>query len=144
MSAREILATTYIDGHNRPIGHLHAKAIEVALTAAGFSIVHKDEIHAPSVEPTPTNQANTKETTMNTVVRAYLVTVASEASRLQRLVMTPSASAACEAALEDVFVTERENWPTEDQASANPFWIESVSLVARNDAFNGSTGIITL
>lgn len=50
MSAREILATTYIDGHNRPIGHLHAKAIEVALTAAGFSIVHKDEIHAPSVE----------------------------------------------------------------------------------------------
>lgn len=50
MSAREILATTYIEGHNRPIGHLHAKAIEVALTAAGFSIVHKDEIHAPSVE----------------------------------------------------------------------------------------------
>lgn len=50
MSAREILATTYIEGHNRPIGHLHAKAIEVALTAAGFSIVHKDEIHAPSVD----------------------------------------------------------------------------------------------
>lgn len=51
MSAREILATTYIEGHNRPIGHLHAKAIEVALTAAGFSIVHKDEIHAPSATP---------------------------------------------------------------------------------------------
>ncbi len=81
---------------------------------------------------------------MNTVVRAYLVTVASEASKLQRLVMTPSASAACDAALEDVFATERENWSTDDQAAANPFWIESVSLVARNDAFNGSTGIITL
>lgn len=79
---------------------------------------------------------------MNPVTRAYFVSVAGEASRFERLVLTEDASTACEEALADVFAVERENWAEEDQPAENPFWVSEVKLIARTDVFNGSTGII--
>jgi hypothetical protein len=50
MSAREIIATTYIEGKTGEIGHLHADAIIQMLTAAGYRIVGPDEVDPVTVE----------------------------------------------------------------------------------------------
>ena len=56
MSARDVIASIHykpLTEHTLPIGILFADCVLEALTAAGFSIVHKDEIHAPSVAELP-------------------------------------------------------------------------------------------
>lgn len=48
MSLGELISTACIKANRSR--QPYASAVIEALTAAGFSIVHKDEIHAPSVE----------------------------------------------------------------------------------------------
>lgn len=48
--AREIIASTYIEGRTEPVGPLHAQAILAALTAAGFRIVGPGEVDKETVE----------------------------------------------------------------------------------------------
>jgi len=50
MDALAIIATTYIEGRTEPSGHIHARAIVTALHAAGYTIVHRDENHGPTLE----------------------------------------------------------------------------------------------
>ena len=44
MSARDIIATTAVEGRLDPIGPLHAEAIVQMLTAAGWRLVGPDEV----------------------------------------------------------------------------------------------------
>lgn len=50
MDALAIIATTYIEGRTEPSGHIHARAIVTALHAAGYTILHRDEDHGPTLE----------------------------------------------------------------------------------------------
>lgn len=48
--AREIIATTYIEGRTEPVGPLHAQAILAALTAASFRVLAPEEVDPVTVE----------------------------------------------------------------------------------------------
>jgi hypothetical protein len=80
----------------------------------------------------------------HSIKHAYLVTVSSEVSRWERLVLAQTAGSASDAALAEVFQQEREKWTEADESTENPFWVSSCDLIARNNTFNGSTGIIIL